>query len=294
VEFRQVEHFLAVVEQGSFTGAARATSIVQSALSTSIRNLERELGAPLFERTTRKVTLSEAGRVFLPGARRILVEARAAGDAVRAVAGLLQGRVAVGTIQWLGPLDLPTELAEFHRRHPGIQLSVWNDTVRGMIEQLYAGELDLAYLAADEPLPADLAGHTAYRERLVLITPPDHPLAGRRQVRWAELAGIPFVDFSEGSAVTTIVRRVAAQTGVRRRVVGQVTQIDLQLALVRSGLGVSIVQETLARSRAADLGIVALSEPAARWEVSLVSRAPGPTNPAAAALLEHLTAAHVG
>lgn len=288
VEFRQVEHFLAVVEQGSFTGAARATSIVQSALSTSIRNLERELGASLFERTTRRVTLSEAGRAFLPSARLVLAEARAAADAVRGVAGLRQGRVAIGMIQWLGPVDLPTELAEFHRHHPGIQLSVWNSTVRGLLERLRDGELDLAYLASDQPLPDDLAGHTAYRENLVLITPPDHPLGRRRVVRWAELDDLPFVEFSDGSAVTDIVRRVYAELGLRRRTVGQVTQIDLQLALVRSGLGVSIVQETLARSRGGELGVAALTGPAVEWEVSLVGRAPGPSNPAAAALLRHL------
>jgi len=83
MELRQVEHFLAVVDQGSFTAAARASRIVQSALSTSIRNLERELGAALFERTTRRVTLSEAGRAFLPFARRVHTETGEAAEAVR-------------------------------------------------------------------------------------------------------------------------------------------------------------------------------------------------------------------
>ncbi|HEY1973700.1 MAG TPA: LysR family transcriptional regulator, partial [Pseudonocardia sp.] len=87
MELRQIEHFLAVAEHGSFTGAARARSIVQSALSTSIRNLERELGSALFERTTRRVTLSEAGQAFLPAAKRVVADADAAVDAVRAVAG---------------------------------------------------------------------------------------------------------------------------------------------------------------------------------------------------------------
>jgi DNA-binding transcriptional LysR family regulator len=287
MELRQIEHFLAVVEQGSFTGAARSASIVQSALSTSIRNLERELGAVLFERTTRRVRLSEAGRAFLPAARRVLSEAGAAADAVHAVAGLAQGRVAIGTIQWLGPVDLPAELSEFHRLHPGIQISVWNSPVRTLLDQLRGGELDLAYLASDRPFSDDLVGHTVYRENLVLITPPTHRLAGRAQVRWAELDGEPFVDFAEGSAVLAIVRRVSERLELRRRIVGQVTQIDLQLALVRHGIGVAVVQETLARSTSG-LAIVELAEPATSWEVSLVGRAPGPSNPAAVVLLDHL------
>src|ERR1700754_2231971 len=129
MELRQVEHFLAMVDHGSFTAGARATQIVQSALSTSIRNLERELGAALFERTTRRVSLSQAGRAFLPSARRVVAETTAAADAVRAVAGLRRGWVAVGTIQWLGPVNLPAELAAFHRSNPDIQINVLNATV---------------------------------------------------------------------------------------------------------------------------------------------------------------------
>jgi DNA-binding transcriptional LysR family regulator len=298
VELRQIEHFLAVAEHGSFTGAARARSIVQSALSTSIRNLERELGSALFERTTRRVTLSEAGQAFLPAAKRVVADADAAVDAVRAVAGLRRGQVAIGAIQWLGPIDLPGELAIFHRRYPGIQISVWNSTVSGLLERLRAGELDLVYLASDQPLPDDLVGYSAYREELVLITPPEHRLAGRDRVRWAELNDEPFVEFTEGSAVSGIVRRITEQLGLRRRAVGRVTQIDLQLALVAAGLGVAVVQETLGRS-IPGLAIAELIEPRTTWSVSLVGRAPAPSNPApsnpaAAALLDHLVAGTTG
>ena len=287
MELRQVEHFLAVVEHGSFTAAARASRIVQSALSTSIRNLERELGGALFERTTRRVTLSEAGRAFLPGARRLLIEAGAAADAVRAVAGLHRGRVAIGMIQWLGPVDLPAELSKFHRDYPEIQISVLNAPVSVLLDRLRDGELDLAYLAADGALPEDTVGRTVFREDLLLITPPGHRLAGQPRVSWAELDGEPFVDFADGTAVTGIIRRLSTQLGLHRRVVGQVTQLDLQLDLVRNGLGVAIVQGTLARCTKG-VAVAELADPSIRWEVSLVSRAPGPINPAAVALLNHL------
>src|SRR5882757_7860159 len=278
MELRQVEHFLAVVEHGSFTAAARATRIVQSALSTSIRNLEHELGAALFERTTRRVTISEAGRAFLPSARRVVSESTAAAEAVRAVAGLHRGRVAVGMIQWLGPVDLPAELSAFHRRYPDIQLTVLNAPVSTLVERLRDGELDLAYLASDDPLPDDLTGPVVYDEDLVLIMPPEHPLAGRTRVSWTELEGEPFVDFAEGTAVTTIIRRVSGQLGLRRRMVGQVSQLDLQLDLVRNGFGLAIVQGSLAES-STGLAVAELVEPRLHWSVSLASRAPGPSNP---------------
>ncbi|MDT7593497.1 MAG: hypothetical protein QOH45_3028 [Pseudonocardiales bacterium] len=287
MELRQVEHFLAVVEHGSFTAAARATRIVQSALSTSIRNLERELGTALFERTTRRVTVSEAGQAFLPRARRVVAESTAAVEAVRAVAGLHRGRVAIGMIQWLGPVDLPAELSRFHRRYPEIQINVLNAPVSELLDRLRNGTLDLAYLATDGPLPDDLAGRPVFDEDLLLIMPPEHRLAGQRRVRWAELDDEQFVDFAEGATVTGIVRRVSAQLGLNRRMVGQVTQLDLQLALVRNGLGVAIVQGTLAAS-AHGIAVAELIEPRIHWQVSLTSRSPGPVNPAAVALLDHL------
>ena len=290
MELRQVEHFRAVVEHGSFTAAARSTRIVQSALSTSIRNLERELGAPLFERSTRRVNLSEAGRAFLPHAHRVLAEAEAAADAVSAVSGLRRGRVAIGMIQWLGPVDLPAELATFHHRHPGVWLSVVNSPVNLLRAQLRSGELDLSYLVSDEPMPDDLVGITAYQEPMALATPLGHPLAGRGRVRWAELSDQPIVDFAEESAVSTIERRVFRQLGLRRRIVGQVSQLDVQLALIRNGLGVSVMQRTLAES-APGVRVVELVEPEVVLEVSLAARAPGPVNPAAVALRDHLAGA---
>jgi DNA-binding transcriptional LysR family regulator len=290
MELRQVEHFLAVVDHGSFTAGARAAQIVQSALSTSIRNLERELGAALFERTTRRVSLSEAGRAFLPAARRVVAEATAAADAVRAVAGLRRGRVAVGTIQWLGPVDLPAELAAFHRNNPDIQINVLNAPVSTLLERLRDGELDLAYLVLDAPLPAELVGRLVYQEDLVLITPPGHRLAEQERLRWAELADQPFIEFGEGTALAVIVQRICAELGVARRLVGQVSQIGLQLDLVRSGIGLAIVPRTLAES-ASGVAVVGLVEPRACWEVSLVSRGTEPVDPAAAALLDHLSPA---
>ena len=115
------------------------------------------------------------------------------------------GRVSIGMIQWLGPVDLPAELSAFHRLHPGIQITVLNVPVDALVGGLRSGELDLAYLASDDGLPDDLEGRTVYREPLRLIMPLDHPLAGHGRVRWADLDDEPLVLFSEGSAVTAIV-----------------------------------------------------------------------------------------
>ncbi|MFI9807035.1 LysR family transcriptional regulator [Streptomyces sp. NPDC052301] len=288
MEMRQLRHFMAVVTEGSFTAAARAELIVQSALSTSVRNLERELGADLFDRTGRRAVLTEAGRALLPQARALLAGAQAARDAVAAVAGLSTGRVSIGTIQTLTCVDLPAELAAFHQEHPGIQVSVRDATVGELTEALRAGELDLAFLAPDaHELPEGLHLYADWHEDLVLITAPGHPLAeaGRTLIR--DLADEPFVDFRAGTGLETAVRRLAAHCGLERRITCDVTQIGLLVELVRAGIGVAFVPRAIGER--AGLPCVRIRQPEPGRRVVLAGRGARPRNPAAVALVRHLT-----
>ncbi|MEU1392196.1 MULTISPECIES: LysR family transcriptional regulator [unclassified Nonomuraea] len=288
MELRQLRHFVAVTTHGSFTAAARAELIVQSALSTSIRKLERELGADLFERTGRRPVLTPAGHAFLPAARALLADAAAAADAVSAVSGLATGRVAIGTIQTLTSVDLPAELAAFHRLRPGIQISVRDAPVAGLLDALLARELDLAYLALDgAELPAGLAVFDSWEEELVLMTSPDHRLAGAERALLSELTEEPFVDFKAGTGLETAVRRLAAGCGLHRQITCEVTQIRLLVDLVRAGIGVAIVPRRVAEWEG--LPTVRIRQPDPARTVVLAGRAPIPANPAAGALLAHLT-----
>ncbi len=290
MEIRQLRHFMAVVTEGGFTAAARAELIVQSALSSSIRNLERELGAELFERTGRRVVLTEAGRALVPQARALLAAAEAAKDAVAAVADLATGRVSIGTIQTLTCVDLPAELAAFHRDVPGVQVSVRDAPVAELTEALRAGELDLAYLAPDaRPLPEGLTVHATWQEELVLVTAPGHPLAKAGRTLIKDLAEEPFVDFRAGTGLETAVRRLAAHCGLERRITCDVTQIGLLVELVRAGIGVAFVPRAIGER--AGLPCVRIRQPEPGRTVVLAGRGPRPRNPAAAALLRHLTAA---
>ncbi len=284
---RQLRHFMAVVTEGSFTAAARAELIVQSALSTSIRNLERELGADLFDRTGRRVVLTEAGRALLPQARALLAGERSAREAVAAVAGLDSGRVAIGTIQTLTCVDLPGELAAFHEGFPGLQVSVRDATVDDLTEALRAGELDLAYLAPDaRELPEGLTVHATWHEELVLITAPGHRLAGAGKTLISELAEEPFVDFRAGTGLETAVRRLAAHCGLTRRITCDVTQAGLLVDLVRAGIGVAFVPRPIGER--AGLPCITVRQPDPGRTVVLAGRGARPRNPAAGALLDHL------
>ena len=122
MELRQLEHFVAVAEESHFTRAAELLQISQSGLSASIRALETELGTPLFVRSTRRVELTEAGRVLLAESHRTLASVAAAHDAVAAVRGVLRGTLSVGGEQCLGVVDVPAQLARFRSRHPGVEV----------------------------------------------------------------------------------------------------------------------------------------------------------------------------
>lgn len=288
MELRQIEHFLAVVEAGSFTGAAQRAHLVQSALSASIRKLEAELGTPLFERTTRRVALTEAGRALVPAAHRIAADVVAARGEVSLVAGLARGRVSIGTIQTLTVVNLPVKLGEFRVRYPGVRIHVRDGTVPDLTAAVANGELDLAFVAGEEPLPDELHGFGRWSQNLVLLCYPGHRLDHRRRIRIAELDDEPFVDFS-GSGIQAMAARRFVTAGIRHNRVCEATHMPLLVELVAAGLGVTIVPQPVAER--SGLPFARIEHPGLSRAIHLTGRGPHPTNPAARALLDHLLTA---
>ncbi|GAA3573118.1 LysR substrate-binding domain-containing protein [Amycolatopsis ultiminotia] len=287
MELRQVEHFLAVVRYRGFTRAAQEVHVVQSALSASIRKLEADLGAELFERTTRQVALTPAGEALLPLARRIVADVESARGEVAAVTGLVRGRVSIGTIQTLTVVDLPGRLRAFRGRHPAIRIHVREGTSPVLTSAVLAGDLELSYVVSPDPLPDELTGFARWEQRLVLLTHPGHRLAGRRRIRLAELAGEPFVDFA-GSDLQALVERAFIAAGARREPVCEASHVPLLVDLVAAGLGSTIVPEAVAQR--SGLPFARLVEPALNRTIHLVGRTAKLTNPAARALLTELLA----
>jgi DNA-binding transcriptional LysR family regulator len=287
MELRQLEHFVAVAEEGNFTRAAERAVIVQSGLSSSIRALERELGVELFVRSTRRVSLTPAGEALLPEARRSLAAARAGRDAVAAVDGLERGELAVGISQVLPPsVDVPELLATFQRAYPGVELRLRQADPGTQLAAIRDGVLDLAFTPLiDQPGP-DIAFTTIHRDPLVFVCSPDHRLASRRRIHLAEIAHKPFVDLPRDWTVRQLVDRAFAAAGLVRRTAIEVNDINTCLELVRHGVGVTILPES-AEAR----GIPLAFRPLARrlwWEFVVARRADGPGNPAAREFLRRV------
>ncbi|MBM4795501.1 LysR family transcriptional regulator [Streptomyces sioyaensis] len=242
-----MRYVVAVAETGGFTRAAERCHVVQSALSHQIARLEKELGARLFDRTSRSVRLTAAGEAFVPVARQALQAAERARAEVAAATGEVRGRLAVGAISTVGAVDLARELGDFHTRYPQVQISLLMDMTEPLVESVRDGALDVAFIGM-----VPTARTTGVREKelarseLVAVVPPDHPLAGREWTTLARVARENFVDYMAGSAARRQRDDAFRAAGLDSEVAFEVTSVEFLAQLVRAGLGIGMVPEPTA------------------------------------------------
>ena len=262
---------MVVAEELSFTRASRRLHVVQSAVSSAIQGLERELGAPLFDRDRHRVALTDAGQALLPEARATLAAAQAARDAVAQAQAGLRGTLTVGTMVSIGTVDVAGLLGRFHTSHPGVSVHLRHAPAgsAGLAALVIAGELDLALVALPGPAPAGLRLQPLTEEPLILIAARRHPLAGRRGIRLDQLTGEDFVDFPPGWGNRTVADRAFAAAGLDRRVPFEVTEFPSAANLVRNGLGIAFIPQSAADLTGLD--VIGLDGPALRWRVSLAT-----------------------
>ncbi|GAB1639898.1 LysR family transcriptional regulator [Krasilnikovia sp. MM14-A1259] len=282
MELRQLEHFVAAAEERHFTRAARRLHIAQSGLSASIQALERELGARLFLRSTRSVRLTAEGEALLAEARRTLAAADAARAAVAALTGVIRGRLTVGILQCYRPA-LPEALSAFHAAHPDVEIRLVQSASTTLLEQVIAGELDLAFVCPTGSRPG--VRLTPLDDvPMVFVCSPQHPLAGRQSVRLDELADETFVDYPPGWGSRTVLDAFLTRHGLGRAVPFEVGDTDALLDLVAHGLGVAVVPSTVATAKPRQLCAIALAGPAPTFPTAAAT--PHQTSTAARILLD--------
>jgi DNA-binding transcriptional LysR family regulator len=292
MELRHLECFVAVAEEGHFTQAANRCHVSQSALSTSIHSLERELGSPLFVRTTRRVELTEAGRVLLGEARRTLAAAASARDSVLAVQGLLRGSLQVGGVPTRGLLDQAALLAGFRDCYPAVDIRYVRDASVTLIPQVAASRLDVAFVSLPRQLPEPLLAIPLITQPLLFVCRPDHPLAGRKRVALTSLVDEPLIGLPpKGSAGYEALDRVFADAGKRPQGPFELNDAFSILDFVGHGFGVALVVGSVAASRP-DLRAIPLAGPAMTWTLAAIAHRHHAT-PAARAFIALLDAPEV-
>jgi len=287
MELSQLRYLVALAEERHFTRAAARAHIAQPALSQQIRRLEDELGLALVERTTRRVAMTEAGELLVARARRVLAELDAAYTELQALRGVEAGHVTLGAMHTMGPVDLSLVLAIFHRRHPGVELTVREQSSEELAEMLRVDELDLALLSVTERIESHGLGlHQLVLEELVLILPPDHRLAHRRRVRMKELSQEQFISFREGARLRELLVSAGHQAGFEPQVKLESNESHRIRRLVARGMGAAILPKSDAMGDGAHVAVAALSEPSLSRDITLAWRAERRHSPAAVEFLE--------
>lgn len=248
MELRQLEYFVAVVEEHSFTKAAQRERVAQPAVSAQIRRLERQVGQSLLTRSSREVRLTQAGAAFLPHARAALAAIQDAQRAVDEVAQLVRGSVAIGTVT-LHPVDVAGLMADLHADHPSVEITLGTDNSDVLMDKLADGRLDIAIVSigVDEQ-PAHLDVHGITDEAVEAAVALDHPLARRRSLPLDVLCNHPLISLPVGTGLRTRLDTACAAAGVMPRIAFEATS-PLELAeLAGHGLGVAILPTSIARN----------------------------------------------
>lgn len=287
-ELRDLWRFAVLAEERHFGRAAARLGMGQPQLSRALQALERQVGATLLDRTSREVTVTEAGRSLMTDAARILALAGAAPEAARRAARGEAGQLALGFSGSCAYAFLPLAVEGFRRAHPGVQLALQSMAADRLVEALRDGRLDLA-LMRRPGVPQGLAGALVFQEPMVAALPRAHPLAGRARIAPAELADSPFVMFprDSGTDYHRQVGRICAEAGFAPRVAQEVSPMHALIGLVGAGVGVAVVPESVRKLRFEGVAYRRLAGVTARSEVWAAWR-PDRFPPPARAFAAHL------
>ena len=238
MDLRQLSALVAVADHRSFSAAARALHTVQSNISTHIARLERELGVTLVDRSTGKLT--EEGRAFVDRARRVQLELEALVSDVAAVNSEISGVARIGVIGTTARWLVPRLLEAMAKLYPSVQVVVVDATTTSLLPQVHSGQLDLAVLALPVNDP-DVEAELLFREDLIVVAPPDHPLAGRERVTVEDLAEHELLLEPKGTAFRDDLETQAAAAGVELRTKAEVDGMRLLATLAFEGFGAAVL-----------------------------------------------------
>ena len=279
-----LEQLVAVAHYGSVTDAARQLGVPQPTVSRTLARLSRDLGVDLIVPSGRGIELTSEGAVLAEGGERALAELRAALDGIRADRDAESGRVGLGFLHSMGPTAVPTLLRGYRQAHPGVSITLVQDSADSVIDALVEGRIDLALASPIASRPT-LRTRALARQPLVALVPLDHRLAGRRRIAVADLEGDRLITMRPGYGVRTLTDSLLRSAGIPARYVLESDETTTMAGLVSAGLGVAILPLGHGTDGTVEL---ALRDRGAERVVSLAWSARRRLAPPAEALRRHL------
>lgn len=286
MELRHLTYFVAVATRLNFSRAAEDLHVAQPAISQQIHVLEKELGAPLFERIGKRVQLTNAGQALLPHARQILAAVETARNEIREHGQLLKGTVKLGAPPTVSAHILPARITAFEQKYPGLDVTLRESGTGSLLKLVEHGDIDLAIVSADL-LPSTVESAPFLEEDYVVAVGSDHRLYRRETVTVAELADESFILFPDGYKLREVTLTACRTAGFQPHIALDGGSMQSALQFVAAGLGVAIVPE-MALTHASGIRALHIGDQTLRRSLGLVWRKGQYLSPAARALREFL------
>ena len=294
MDLKQLEAFVAACEEDSFSAAAGRRGVTQSTLSGRIADLEKSVGAQLFDRSVRPVRITRAGEVLLRHARVALRELDSAVSEIKQLDGELTGKLRLGLIEVAGlsAPNLERALAAFHARHRYVELVISDPSSRGIVEGVQKGQLDMGVVGYRRSYVPPSLGHFLIADReVVALVASTHPLAQKEQVTLAQLAETgPSVELREGTGVRLELDMAFARAGVVRSIGVEVATTAEALRYAAFGFGYALVPDSalFGRRPGRSVSVLKLARDRICHPIAVIYEQPQPASPAATELLAWL------
>jgi LysR family carnitine catabolism transcriptional activator len=289
ISLRQLRAFAGVAQLGSFTRAANALHATQPALSAQINDLEEMLGVRLFDRSTRSVTITQAGRELLPTVEKLLGDLRLIVTHARDVAQKNVGRIVIAALPSVSSTLLPQAVAQFRARFPGITIVLRDALAERVVEMVREDVADFGLTGAPGNDP-QMEFTSLATDRMVAVLPRDHPLAGKRRLKLADLLATPLILMNRDSSVRRIVDQASAAIGHIATPEYEPEFMATAIGMVRAGLGATLLPSSaLEITAASDLVVHPLDERALTRQLGVLRKRQRAYSPAAAAFVAELT-----
>jgi LysR family carnitine catabolism transcriptional activator len=286
VTIRQLHCFVAVAASGSFAEACTQLHLSQPALSIAIRNLEKEIGGSLLERTTRSVALTPEGARFYPVVQRLLADWDRSLEDVRNQFALRRGKLDLAAVPAFASSRLPAVLAEYHRLFPDINITVHDVITESVVDMVRQGrvELGVTFDPGDAP---DLNFTPLFRDRFLAVLPGGHPLVTKSSLTWRDLQGYPYIALQRPSSIRLLIDRMLQEHGISLVPAFEAHQLASIGRMVTAGLGLSVVP-ALSTGQMQEMGAQCrpLSGPVITRQVGVITRKRQPLSAATRAMLE--------
>ncbi len=240
MEIKQLKAFIAIAEEKTFTAGAKRVHVTQAAVSMQIRQMEEEIGLPLFTRTPRRVILTEAGELLLSRARSILREHDSALEELAGIAGAEHGRLRIGSASAMFATEqLPSILEKLINKYPNAELSVTSGTTEKLVDKIQHGEIDISFvsLPIEEP---NIQTELLYSDEVVALAHPSHPLAKEKYISAARLAGENLILGEKGGNTRRMIDDFFDAHNLKPHVVMELSRQEAINKMVENNMGVGI------------------------------------------------------